>query len=191
MKKRLLFSGLCFLVGLLAGCSDTENSADITPSPTAEPAKPLEIAEKELYFPIPEGFTPSEDGSVYYCPDYPDKSATIVVSVDEKDEMGACYTKESFEKMLTETFADAGIIISDFEIFGFEEGKIEDYDSLLIDFAYTLDGIKINQMEYIVEIEGVTYNIALTQTNDDDYTDLFLKSKKEADIIIREEEKNE
>lgn len=137
-----------------------------------------------LTYDLPEGFTEdSTTAGMYYGPDYPYDTSNVYVSSSVDDPMGLNYTEDQFVELITTTYESQGYTVSDIDMIEFTTGKLDDYDTLLIDFSYNLNGIAIHQIEFLVQIDKTTHVITYTLGQDSDLLDAFKTSLDSMKIV--------
>lgn len=160
MKKKIMsLMLLCMMVAALTACGGNKKG-----DPT-------------LVYELPDGFTEQAEG-MYYAPDYPSDTSNIYIQSSENDPFGVNYTEDQFIELVTQTYEAQGFEISDMNMNEFTTGKLDDYETLLIDCSYTLGGIEIAQIEFIVQIDKTTYVFTYTQGPGSDWNEAFHESVK-------------
>lgn len=158
MKKKIMaLITMCAMVATLTACGGEKKG------------------DPKLVYEFPEGFTEQADG-MYYAPDYPNDTSNIYVQVAENDPYGVNYTEDQFVEMVNAAYEAQGYSISNMNMVEFSKGEIEGYDTLTIDCAYELEGIQIEQIEFIIQIGKETHMITYTTAPGMGWTDAFRSS---------------
>lgn len=121
-----------------------------------------------LEFALPEGFEEADDmPGVYVTGRYPIDVSSIYYAEREQDISLQLMTEELFLAHVKETFAsDYGKDV-DITLESFEKIKIDGYPAFRILCSYTLEEIKITQLEYIINADK-SYILTYSQTSDYD-----------------------
>lgn len=116
-----------------------------------------------LSYTLPNGFTESSDMyGMYYGPDYPADTSNIYIYSVEDDPVGLNYTEEAVMEALLGTYVTMGYDIGDINMREFRLGNLNGYDTLYIDFSYSLEGMEIEQIEYMIQIGRTTHAMVFT-----------------------------
>lgn len=195
-----LIVGISLLAALaLAGCSNgnvlgassvpassqtesTDQSASSQAESTDQPAADgAVLTVGKLSVALPEGWTLPDDPSVIYAPDYPNDSSNMSVQESAKDPSFSLYSKDMlkgvYDTMLTKAMGTKVDTIMD----GFDKVKVGDYNALRIALHYDVNGVKISQLQYMVDADS-SYAITYTQMDGADWMDAFDASAKTIQI---------
>lgn len=127
-------------------------------------------------FDLPEGFEESQEAdNLYVTSRYPLDTSMIYYEVMDGDISLQLMTQDMFLEQVEESFRqmygdDIKVIID-----SYESVKIDGYPAFRILCHYEADGIKITQLEYIINADK-TYAITYSQTSDYDWMEAFEES---------------
>lgn len=124
-------------------------------------------------FEIPEGFEESQDvDDLYVTARYPLDTSMIYYEVLEGDISLQLMTEEQFKEQAEEDFSlqyGEDIML---DIDSFESVKVDGYPAFRIVCHYEADGIRITQLEYLINADK-TYVITYSQTSDYDWMEAY------------------
>lgn len=122
---------------------------------------------------LPEGFSYSGDGM--YIADAPDPSNITVRSAQTGDN-GLNFTKELLQQSIVGTYENMGYVVEDFEISTYESSEVGGYETLFMEMSYTLNGLNLQQIEFIIQVDDTTCTIVYTTEESLGWYDEFLQS---------------
>lgn len=124
-------------------------------------------------FDIPEGFEESEEvNNLYVTARYPLDTSMIYYEVMDGDASLQLMTEEIFKEQAQEHLCQAYGEDTKISIDSYESVKISGYPAFRILCHYEAEGIKITQLEYIINADK-TYAITYSQTSDYDWMETF------------------
>lgn len=185
MKKKLMaLVLLCTMVAALTACGGKEknNSANDAGENTTDAGESVEKKNATITYVMPEGFTEQSEGQ-WVAPDYPNDSSNIIVQQSKDDPYGVNYTEDQFKELITVAYDAQGYTVDEINVAEFTKGKLDDYDTLLIDVSYSLMGVTIQQLEYLIQINDITYVITYTTAPELDWYDAFRTSIDSVQIV--------
>lgn len=122
---------------------------------------------------LPEGFSYSGDGM--YVVDSSDPSNITVRSALTGDE-GLSFTQDYLQDSIVSAYENMGYVVEAFEFPTFERGEVNGYETLFMEMSYTLNGLNIQQIEFIIQVEDTTCTIVYTTEESLGWYDQFLQS---------------
>ena len=153
-----------------------ENGLDAS---VVEPVK----STKGCTFDLPEGFEElQETDNLYVTARYPLDTSMIYYEVMEGDISLQLMTQDMFREQVEESFRQAYGDEVKVGIDSYESVTISGYPAFRILCHYEADGIKITQLEYIINADK-TYAVTYSQTSDFDWMEAFEASA--ATISVR------
>lgn len=135
--------------------------------------------EVALKFRLPEGFSYYSDG-LYSVSTY--DPSNILIKSTQTNALGLVFTEEMMEEYLLQTYEDMGYDVENFEMVNFERSEIQGYEVLVIDMALTAQGLNIQQIEVVVQVEDMTCVIVYTTEESFGWYEDFLKSVESIQI---------
>ena len=199
MKKRLqgIVAAMAVAFVLTAcgeegGATQTTTTASLTAA--AENGNEIVVDDRgvpALNVPLPNGFHKDEDTSgsdLFYTDDYPDDMTNMVVGVFDYDAYGVSFEKEKFEEVFQQGYEEAGCPIANLTVLKFDAAKLEEFDTLLVDCTYEMEGTAYRQVEYLAQVGTRTYVQTYTQAGIEETQHLkdFMNSIVNASIIYEE-----
>lgn len=131
---------------------------------------------KGCLFDIPEGFEESQEtDNLYVTARYPLDASMIYYEVMDGDISLQLMTQDMFLEQVEESFRQMYGDDIEVSIDSYESVKINGYPAFRILCHYEADGIKITQLEYIINADK-TYAITYSQTSDYDWMEVFEES---------------
>ncbi len=122
---------------------------------------------------LPEGFSYSGDGM--YIADAPDPSNITVRSALTGDE-GLSFTQDFLEQSIVSAYENMGLEVEDFVISTFERGEVNGYETLFMEMSYTLNGLNLQQVEFIIQVDDTTCTVVYTTEESLGWYDEFIQS---------------
>lgn len=130
-------------------------------------------ATKGCSFAVPEDFTELEDvPGMYVTERYPIDASTIYYVEMDKDISLQLMTEESFIEQTENNFKGAYGMDVEVELESFERTTIDGYPAFRIVCSYVLDGVRMKQLEYVINAD-TSYVITYSQTDDYDRVEEF------------------
>lgn len=127
-------------------------------------------------FDLPEGFEESQEtDNLYVTARYPLDTSMIYYEVMDGDISLQLMTQDMFLEQVEESFRETYGDDIKVDIDSYESVKISGYPAFRILCHYEADGIKITQLEYIINADK-TYAITYSQTSDYDWMEAFEES---------------
>lgn len=127
-------------------------------------------------FDLPEGFEESQEtDNLYVTARYPLDTSMIYYEVMDGDISLQLMTQDMFLEQVEESFRETYGDDIKVDIDSYESVKISGYPAFRIRCHYEADGIKITQLEYIINADK-TYAITYSQTSDYDWMEAFEES---------------
>lgn len=131
---------------------------------------------KGCTFDIPEGFEESQEtDNLYVTTRYPLDTSMIYYEVMDGDISLQLMTQDMFLEQVEESFRQTYGDDVEVSIDSYESVKIDGYPAFRILCHYEADGIKITQLEYLINADK-TYAITYSQTSDYDWMEAFEES---------------
>lgn len=131
---------------------------------------------KGCTFDIPEGFEESQGiDNLYVTARYPLDTSMIYYEVMDGDISLQLMTQDMFREQVEESFRQMYGDEIKVSIDSYESVKISGYPAFRILCHYEADGIKITQLEYLINADR-TYAITYSQTSDYDWMETFEES---------------
>ena len=131
---------------------------------------------KGCTFDIPEGFEESQGiDNLYVTARYPLDTSMIYYEVMDGDISLQLMTQDMFREQVEESFRQMYGDEIKVSIDSYESVKISGYPAFRILCHYEADGIKITQLEYLINADR-TYAITYSQTSDYDWMEAFEES---------------
>lgn len=135
-----------------------------------------EKSTKGCTFDIPEGFEESQEtDNLYVTTRYPLDTSMIYYEVMDGDISLQLMTQDMFLEQVEESFRQMYGNEIEVSIDSYESVKISGYPAFRILCHYEADGIKITQLEYLINADK-TYAITYSQTSDYDWMEAFEES---------------
>ncbi len=129
--------------------------------------------EVALKFRLPEGYSYVSDG-LYTVSSY--DPSNILIKSTQTNALGLVFTEEMMEEYLLQTYEEMGYDVENFEMVNFERSEIQGYDVIVMDMALTAQGLNIQQIEVVVQVEDMTCVIVYTTEESFGWYDEFLES---------------
>ena len=127
-------------------------------------------------FDLPEGFEESQEvDNLYVTARYPLDTSMIYYEVMDGDISLQLMTQDMFLEQVEEGFRKTYGDDIEVSVDSYESVKISGYPAFRILCHYEADGIKITQLEYIINADK-TYAITYSQTSDYDWMEAFEES---------------
>lgn len=124
-------------------------------------------------FEVPEGFEESQDVDNLYVTDrYPLDTSMIYYEVMDGDISLQLMTEEMFQEQAKENISQIYGEDVEVNIDSYESVKIDGYPTFRILCHYEAEGIKISQLEYVINADR-TYVVTYSQTSDYDWMEAF------------------
>lgn len=124
-------------------------------------------------FDLPEGFEASQDvDGLYVTARYPIDTSMIYYEVMDGDISLQLMTEEMFREQVEDGFRQAYGEETEVTIDSYESVKIDGCPAFRILCHYEAEGIKITQLEYVINADK-TYVITYSQTSDYDWMEAF------------------
>lgn len=124
-------------------------------------------------FDLPEGFEASQDvDGLYVTARYPIDTSMIYYEVMDGDISLQLMTEEMFREQVEDGFRQAYGEETEVTIDSYESMKIDGCPAFRILCHYEAEGIKITQLEYVINADK-TYVITYSQTSDYDWMEAF------------------
>lgn len=143
-----------------------------------ENEKDLSVIESErstraCTFDLPEGFEEAQDvDNLYVTARYPLDTSMIYYEVMEGDISLQLMTEDFFKEQAKEGLSEAYGEDIELNIDSYKSVKIDGYPAFRILCHYEVDGIKITQLEYVINADK-TYVVTYSQTNDYDWMEEY------------------
>ncbi len=122
---------------------------------------------------LPEGFSYSGDGM--YVADSSDPS-NITIRSAKTGNNGLNFTKELLQETIVGTYENMGYVVEDFEISTYESDEVNGYETLFMEMSYILNGLNIQQVEFIIHVDDTTCTMVYTTEESFGWYDQFLQS---------------
>lgn len=143
-----------------------ENGMDTT---VVEPGRSTRVCT----FDVPEGFEESQDvADLYVTARYPLDTSMIYYEVMDGDISLQLMTKEMFKEQAEENLSQVYGEDIEVNIDSYESVKIDSYPAFRILCHYEAEGIKLTQLEYVINADK-TYVVTYSQTSDYDWMEAF------------------
>lgn len=124
-------------------------------------------------FEVPEGFEESQDvDNLYVTARYPLDTSMIYYEVMDGDISLQLMTEEMFKEQAKENISQIYGEDVEVNIDSYESVKIDGYPTFRILCHYEAEGIKISQLEYVINADR-TYVVTYSQTSDYDWMEAF------------------
>lgn len=157
---------------------EDEPKADLTE--TYEESKGQEsitFSDGELRWKLPEQFEELEDEEgIYVHKSYPKDISTVSYIILENDSSFTDITKEEFQSMLEDDIYDTYGDEVDVIVNKYEKGKLNDRNTLRIDFEFQFKGTDYEQIEIIIFNGDETHIINYMQEKGGKWSEEFEKS---------------
>lgn len=95
-------------------------------------------------------------------------------------------SQEEFEEVMEYALEESGLPIESFEVSQFKENEINGYDTLVIEMKYSIDGIEIKQIQFLIEADGSSCSILYTTSDEYGWYDEFQASVNSIQVGIAE-----
>ncbi len=129
--------------------------------------------EVALKIQLPEGFSYYGDGM--YKVGASDPSNITIRSAQTSDD-GLNFTQETLEQSILYSYESMGYDVEDFEFSTYESGEIKGYETLFMEISYSLNGINLQQIEFIIQVEDMTCTVLYTTEESTGWYDEFIQS---------------
>lgn len=122
---------------------------------------------------LPEGFSYVSD-DMYKLSASDPSNITIRSALTSDD--GLNFTQESLEQSILYSYENMGYVVENFEFATFERGEIKGYETLFMEMSYSLNGINLQQIEFIIQVEDTTCTVLYTTEESTGWYDEFIQS---------------
>lgn len=130
-------------------------------------------ATRGCTFTLPEGFTEIEDiPGMYVTKRYPIDASTIYYVEMDKDVSLQLMTEETFLVQIQNNFEQVYGTDVEVDLQSYEKIEIDGYPAFRILCSYTVDGVEITQMEYVINADK-SYVVTYSQTSEYDRMEAF------------------
>lgn len=130
-------------------------------------------ATRGCTFTLPEGFTEIEDiPGMYVTKRYPIDASTIYYVEMDKDVSLQLMTEENFLVQIQNNFEQIYGTDVEVDLKSYEKTEIDGYPAFRILCSYTVDGVEITQMEYVINADK-SYVVTYSQTSEYDRMEEF------------------
>lgn len=131
---------------------------------------------------MPEDFREEKDG-VYEAKN---DASTIQIDVSDSYAPEMDLTQEEFEEAMIYMLDESALNVQSFEVTQFKESEINGYDTLLIEMKYSIDGLELQQIQFIIEADGSSCSIIYTTSSDLGWYDEFEASVNSIQVGVAE-----
>ncbi|MBE5885942.1 MAG: hypothetical protein E7284_06000 [Lachnospiraceae bacterium] len=131
---------------------------------------------------MPEDFREVRDG------EYEAKSDASYILIDVSDSYAPemDLTQSEFEEAMEYMLEESGLNVETFEVTQFKDSEINGYDTLLIEMKYSIEGLEIWQIQFIIEADGSSCSIIYTTSPDLGWYDEFEASVNSIQVGVAE-----
>ena len=137
----------------------------------------ITFSDGELRWKLPEQFEELEDEEgIYVHKSYPKDISTVSYIILENDSSFTDITKEEFQSMLEDDIYDTYGDEVDVIVNKYEKGKLNDRNTLRIDFEFQFKGTDYEQIEIIIFNGDETHIINYMQEKGGKWSEEFEKS---------------
>lgn len=137
----------------------------------------IAFSDGELRWKLPEQFEELEDEEgIYVHKSYPKDISTVSYIILENDSSFTDITKEEFQSMLEDDIYDTYGDEVDVIVNKYEKGKLNDRNTLRIDFEFQFKGTDYEQIEIIIFNGDETHIINYMQEKGGKWSEEFEKS---------------
>lgn len=137
----------------------------------------ITFSDGELRWKLPEQFEELEDEEgIYVHRSYPKDISTVSYIILDNDSSFTDITKEEFQSMLEDDIYDTYGDEVDVIVNKYEKGKLNDRNTLRIDFEFQFKGTDYEQIEFIIFNGDETHIINYMQEKGGKWSEEFEKS---------------
>lgn len=137
----------------------------------------ITFSDGELRWKLPEQFEELEDEEgIYVHKSYPKDISTVSYIILDNDSSFTDITKEEFQSMLEDDIYDTYGDEVDVIVNKYEKGKLNDRNTLRIDFEFQFKGTDYEQIEFIIFNGDETHIINYMQEKGGKWSEEFEKS---------------
>lgn len=137
----------------------------------------ITFSDGELRWKLPEQFEELEDEEgIYVHKSYPQDISTVSYIILDNDSSFTDITKEEFRSMLEDDIYDTYGDEVDVIVNKYEKGKLNDRNTLRIDFEFQFKGTDYEQIEFIIFNGDETHIINYMQEKGGKWSEEFEKS---------------
>ena len=195
MQKRLIVLLISIMLLTMTACGnkslESSNEAiaeqtDVEDEPKADLTEDngesngqeiITFSDGELRWKLPEQFEELEDEEgIYVHKSYPKDISTVSYIILDNDSSFTDITKEEFQSMLEDDIYDTYGDEVDVIVNKYEKGKLNDRNTLRIDFEFQFKGTDYEQIEFIIFNGDETHIINYMQEKGGKWSEEFEKS---------------
>lgn len=195
MQKRLIVLLISIMLLTMTACGnkslESSNEAiaeqtDVEDEPKADLTEDngesngqeiITFSDGELRWKLPEQFEELEDEEgIYVHRSYPKDISTVSYIILDNDSSFTDITKEEFQSMLEDDIYDTYGDEVDVIVNKYEKGKLNDRNTLRIDFEFQFKGTDYEQIEFIIFNGDETHIINYMQEKGGKWSEEFEKS---------------
>ncbi len=135
-----------------------------------------------MKFTIPKDFEKVSTGNYSVNDNYDPSSITI--TTQKTGSYSLDFTEEYLTESILEMYELIGVEVEDFTINTFERSTVNGYETILMDMSYTAEGIRIQQIEFVIQVDDTTCAMVYTTTPEFDWYDDYLESVETLQIGV-------
>jgi len=162
--------------------ADAQEAVEVAKSPLGEEVF-YEITDTvAMKFTVPKEFEKVSAGNYSVNNNYDPSS--IVITTEKTGSYSLDFTEEYLTESILEMYELIGVEVEDFTINTFERSTVNGYETILMDMSYTAEGIHIQQIEFVIQVDNTTCAMVYTTTPEFEWYDDYLKSVETIQIGV-------
>ncbi len=135
-----------------------------------------------MKFTIPKEFEKVSTGNYSVNDNYDPSSITI--TTQKTGSYSLDFTEEYLTESILEMYELIGVEVEDFTINTFERSTVNGYETILMDMSYTAEGIHIQQIEFVIQVDNTTCAMVYTTTPEFGWYDDYIESVETLQIGV-------
>ena len=135
-----------------------------------------------MKFTIPKEFEKVSTGN--YKPTDSYDPSSIAITTEKTASYSLDFTKEDMKEAVLDMYELLGVEVEDFTINTFERSTVNGYETILMDMSYTAEGIHIQQIEFVIQVDNTTCAMVYTTTPEFGWYDDYVTSVETLQIGV-------